>query len=108
MNFVKENWLGILICLVIAIPAYILGLIFPIVGGPVFAIIAGMVITIFYKNKTKSQSGITFIIKKHTSIRSNFIGFLYEPWKYSKNRSSVIADYFINYFNIANRIFCFI
>lgn len=65
MNFVKENWLGILICLVIAIPAYILGLIFPIVGGPVFAIIAGMVITIFYKNKTKSQSGITFTQKAY-------------------------------------------
>ena len=75
MNFVKENWLGILICLVIAIPAYILGLIFPIVGGPVFAIIAGMVITIFYKNKTKSQSGITFTSKSILQYAVILLGF---------------------------------
>ena len=33
MNFIKKNWRGILICLAIAIPSWILGKIFPVVGG---------------------------------------------------------------------------
>jgi len=45
MNFIKKNWKGVLLCLMIAIPSWILGKIFPIVGGPVFAILLGMVIT---------------------------------------------------------------
>ena len=46
MNFIKKNWKGVLLCLVIAIPSWILGKIFPIVGGPVFGIILGMIITL--------------------------------------------------------------
>ena len=42
MNFIKKNWKGVLLCLIIAIPSWILGKIFPIVGGPVFAILLGM------------------------------------------------------------------
>lgn len=33
MNFIKKNWRGILICLAIAIPSWILGKIFLVVGG---------------------------------------------------------------------------
>ena len=32
MNFIKKNWKGVLLCLMIAIPSWILGKIFPIVG----------------------------------------------------------------------------
>lgn len=52
MDFVKTNWKGILISLLIAIPSWFLGKLFPIVGGPVIAIIAGMIITIFVKDKS--------------------------------------------------------
>lgn len=37
---------------------------FPIIGGPVIAIIAGMIITMFFKNKTSFVSGIKFTSKK--------------------------------------------
>ena len=40
-----------------------------------FAIIAGMVITIFYKNKTKSQSGITFTSKSILQYAVILLGF---------------------------------
>lgn len=47
MNFIKKNWRGILICFAIAIPSWILGKIFPVVGGAVIAILAGMIIAMF-------------------------------------------------------------
>ena len=41
MNFIQKNWKGILVCLVMAVPCWLLGQRFPIVGGPVFGILAG-------------------------------------------------------------------
>ena len=43
----KKNWSGILVCLVIAIPSWLHGKAYPVAGGPVIAIIAGMIITMF-------------------------------------------------------------
>lgn len=40
MEFIKKNYKGLLLCLVIAIPSWILGKMFPIIGGAVIAIIA--------------------------------------------------------------------
>lgn len=44
MEFFKTNSRGIALCLAIAVPAWILGTFFPIVGGPVIAILLGMLI----------------------------------------------------------------
>ena len=44
MNFIQKNWKGILVCLVMAVPCWLLGQRFPIVGGPVFGILAGMMV----------------------------------------------------------------
>ena len=63
MNFVKKNWSGILLCLVIAIPSWFLGKIFPVVGGAVTAIIAGMIVTMFWNNKGKAEAGIKWTSK---------------------------------------------
>ena len=46
MNFLKKNLNGILVCFVIAVPSWLLGKTFPVVGGPVIAILAGMLITL--------------------------------------------------------------
>ncbi len=54
MKNLKESLWGIALCLLIAVPSYILGTFFPIIGGPVFGIIIGMIITVFYKNKAKT------------------------------------------------------
>ena len=51
MNFIKKNFIGILVCFFIAIPSWLIGKIFPVIGGSVIAILAGMVITCFWTNK---------------------------------------------------------
>lgn len=52
VTFIKNNIKGIILCLIIAIPSYFLGTVVPIVGGPVFAIIIGMVLTLLIKEKS--------------------------------------------------------
>ena len=71
MEFVKKNGRGILFCLMIAVPCQLLGKQFPIVGGAVFAILAGMLITLFVKDKTNLQSGITFVSEKNIAVGSD-------------------------------------
>ena len=63
MNFLKKNWSGVLVCLVIAIPSWLLGKIFPVIGGAIIAIIAGMIVTMFWNNKGKSEAGIKWTSK---------------------------------------------
>ena len=63
MNFIKNKGLGILLCFLIALPSWLLGKQFPIVGGAVIAILLGMIITLFWNNKGKAQSGIQFTSK---------------------------------------------
>ncbi len=46
MLCVKNTIPGVLLCLIIAAPAWILGKCFPLVGGPIFAILAGMLLVI--------------------------------------------------------------
>ncbi|MBQ4340445.1 MAG: putative sulfate exporter family transporter, partial [Firmicutes bacterium] len=60
MAFVSKNGKGLLLCLCIALPAWILGKQFPIIGGPIIAILAGMIVTIFIKDKTNFSAGIKF------------------------------------------------
>lgn len=63
MKFAKKNGWGILICLMISIPSYLLGKLFPVIGGAVIAIIAGMIISRFIKNRTIFENGIKFTSK---------------------------------------------
>ena len=63
MNFVKKNGSGILVCLAIAIPSWLIGKKFPVVGGAVIAIIAGMILTMFWSNKGKAEAGIKWTSK---------------------------------------------
>ncbi len=75
MDFIKKNGLGILLCLVIAIPAWILGNIFPVIGGAVIAILAGMIITVFLKQKNAVTTGIKFTSKKVLQWAVILLGF---------------------------------
>ena len=63
MNFIKKNLIGILVCFFIAIPSWLIGKIFPVIGGPVIAILAGMVITCFWTNKKNAEAGIKWTSK---------------------------------------------
>jgi uncharacterized integral membrane protein (TIGR00698 family) len=75
MNFVKNNWKGIVLCLCIAIPSWFLGKKFPIIGGAVIAILAGMIVTIFIKNKSPFETGIKFTSKKILQWAVILLGF---------------------------------
>ena len=64
MDFLKKNYRGLLLCIVIAVPAWFLGKAVPIVGGPVIAIVAGMVVTMFIKDRSRIESGVKYTSKK--------------------------------------------
>ena len=75
MNFFKKNAPGIGLCLLIAIPSWILGKLFPIIGGAVIAILLGMLVTVFLKNKTPFEAGIKFTSKKILQWAVILLGF---------------------------------
>lgn len=75
MNFIKKNAAGVLLCLAIAVPSWFLGKAAPVVGGPVFSILIGMVLTLIIKNKSAVQSGIVFTSKKILQYAVILLGF---------------------------------
>ena len=84
MNFIHEKGRGLGLCLAIAVPAWLLGRQFPVIGGPVIAILAGMIITLFIKDKTPYAKGITFTSKKILQWAVILLGF-------GMNLSAVLA-----------------
>lgn len=54
-NIVRERWKGVLFCLIIAIPATLLGKQIEVVGGPVFAILFGMVLALVFPKNRREQ-----------------------------------------------------
>ncbi|EOI9067642.1 TPA: YeiH family putative sulfate export transporter [Streptococcus pyogenes] len=54
---------GLLLCLLLALPAWCLGRLFPIIGAPVFAILLGMLLALFYEHRDKTKEGISFTSK---------------------------------------------
>jgi len=75
MEFIKKNFKGLLLCLAISVPSYFLGKKFSIIGGPVFAILIGMVLALIIKNKQPFESGIKFTSKKILQYAIIFLGF---------------------------------
>lgn len=75
MNFIKNNWKGILLCLAISIPSWYLGKLFPVIGGAVIAIIVGMVLSLIIKNKVPFDSGVKFTSKKILQWAVILLGF---------------------------------
>ncbi|WP_416386573.1 YeiH family protein [Aequitasia blattaphilus] len=66
---------GCLVCLGIAVPAYILGNFFPVIGGPVFAILLGMCIGRLIKDQSSYEKGIKFVSKKVLQLAVILLGF---------------------------------
>lgn len=63
MEFIRKNYTGILVCFGIAVPAWLLGKAFPIIGGPVLSILFGMLIALFWSDKGKAAAGIKWTSK---------------------------------------------
>lgn len=94
MNFIQKNWKGILVCLVMAVPCWLLGQRFPIVGGPVFGILAGMIITLLWHDKSAAQPGISFVSKKVLQYAVILLGFgmnLSVIWQTGKQSLPIIV-----------------
>lgn len=75
MNKLTEKIPGILVCLLIAVPAWLLGKQFPVVGGPVIAILAGIIIASFWTPKDSMNKGIKFTSKYILQTAVVLLGF---------------------------------
>ena len=75
MNFMKKNLRGILLCLIIAIPSWLLGKLFPVIGGAVISILVGMIIAMFWNDKGKAESGIKWTSKVILQTAVVLLGF---------------------------------
>ena len=75
MNKVKENFAGVLFCLIIALPAWYLGKQFPVIGGPVFAILIGIVLGLLIKKTEPLQAGVKYTSKKILQYAVILLGF---------------------------------
>ena len=74
-NILKESWRGVFVCTLIALPSFCLGKSFPIVGGPVFGILMGMVLAGFWKERGECRQGIGFTSKKILQYAVVLLGF---------------------------------
>lgn len=75
MNFMKNKGKGILLSFFIGCIALWLGQVFPIIGGPVFAILIGMILALCIKDKQQFHEGITFTSKKVLQYAVILLGF---------------------------------
>ena len=75
MEILKKTAPGLLLCLILAVPSWLLGRAFPVIGGPVFAILAGMVVTMILRDKSRYQAGIAFTSKKILQYAVILLGF---------------------------------
>lgn len=74
---------GIMICLALALPSWFLGSAFPVIGGPVFAIITGIAISMFFPGLTARrfnkvatfEHGIKYTSKKLLQYSIVLLGF---------------------------------
>jgi uncharacterized integral membrane protein (TIGR00698 family) len=75
MNIINKNRPGLILCTIIAIPSWLLGKTYPIIGGPIIAILVGMMISLFIKDKSRYESGIKFTSKKILQYAVILLGF---------------------------------
>ncbi len=75
MNFIKKNGTGILVCLAIAVPSWLIGKKFPVIGGAVIAILAGMIVTMFWNDKGRAGAGIKWTSKVILQTAVVLLGF---------------------------------
>ena len=72
---VRKKIPGLIVCLAISIPAWLLGRRFPTIGGPVFSIVFGMIITLMWHEKGNKKSGIAFTSKYILQAAVVLLGF---------------------------------
>lgn len=74
MDFFKKKGAGLLLCFLIAVPAWLLGRTIPVIGGPVFGILFGMIIALARRPESM-EAGIKFTSKKILQWSIILLGF---------------------------------
>ena len=67
MKKIIDNMPGVIVAFAIAFPAWKLGKMFPVVGGPVLGILFGMILA-FFKRPAVLEKGIKYTSKKCFNI----------------------------------------
>ena len=75
MNYLKKLAPGLLLCIFLSIPSYLIGSVFPLIGGPVFAILFGMIASACLRDTSHYQAGISFTSKKILQYAVILLGF---------------------------------
>lgn len=75
MEQLRKTAPGFLLCLLLAIPSWWLGHLFPVFGGPVFAIVLGMAVTLLMGSREVFQAGVAFTSKKILQYAVILLGF---------------------------------
>ena len=75
MNDFMEKIPGMFVCILIATLSYVLGTHFPVIGGPVFGILIGMVIGSFWSPGIMFEPGIKYSAKYILQLAVIFLGF---------------------------------
>ena len=75
MQSIKKNIPGLAVCLAIAVPSWLLGKLVPVIGGPVFSILMGMLIALFWTPGASCKPSIGFTSKKILQAAVVLLGF---------------------------------
>ena len=75
MEQLRKTAPGFLLCLLLAVPSWWLGHLFPVIGGPVFAIVLGMAVTLLIGSREVFQPGVAFTSKKILQYAVILLGF---------------------------------
>ncbi len=74
MKLINNKLSGIILALIIAIPAWLIGNAFPIIGSPVLGILFGMILA-FWKRPSYFNEGVTYTAKKLLQYSIILMGF---------------------------------
>lgn len=75
MQTIRKYLPGMAVCLAIAVPSWLLGKLVPVIGGPVFSIVIGMVIALFWTPGAACKPGVGFTSKKILQTAVVLLGF---------------------------------
>lgn len=73
-NWLKNTVPGVALCAALAVPAWFLGKLMPVIGSAVFAIVFGMILA-FFKRPKVLDGGVRFTSKKVLQASIVFLGF---------------------------------
>ena len=75
MQTIRKYLPGMAVCLAIAVLSWLLGKLVPVIGGPVFSIVIGMVIALFWTPGAACKPGVGFTSKKILQTAVVLLGF---------------------------------